>query len=210
LINLLINTATELKEIIIYGNNTFATTSYTGEKNDLDNLLPNLKSLLETNKIEIQDLESIVAVSGPGSFTALRIGVCLANTLATELKIPLYEISTAKYIKARLNIDPIDFYLLKAGADQIHIFGGNFEHMGIQQLNKFIEQNQDKKLVIAGDFTEKLEKIWQEQKDKIHNFTFYNHQDWQKVPFLDDAINSSIELCHGIIAPNYFKEPICL
>lgn len=37
-----------------------------------------------------QDLESITFMSGPGSFTGLRIGASVVNALAHELGIPLY------------------------------------------------------------------------------------------------------------------------
>ena len=36
------------------------------------------------------DIEEITFMSGPGSFTGLRIGATIVNTLAHELNIPLY------------------------------------------------------------------------------------------------------------------------
>lgn len=37
-----------------------------------------------------QDLTEITFMSGPGSFTGLRIGATVVNTLADQLHIPLY------------------------------------------------------------------------------------------------------------------------
>lgn len=37
------------------------------------------------------DLTSITYFSGPGSFTGLRIGATVVNTLADQLQIPLYD-----------------------------------------------------------------------------------------------------------------------
>ena len=45
--------------------------------------------LLENNK-DWQDISEITFMSGPGSFTGLRIGAAVVNTLASELNIPLY------------------------------------------------------------------------------------------------------------------------
>ena len=46
--------------------------------------------LTENNKTW-QDIAEITFMSGPGSFTGLRIGAAVINTLADQLKIPLYD-----------------------------------------------------------------------------------------------------------------------
>ena len=46
---------------------------------------------LEENHKTWQDITKITFFSGPGSFTGLRIGAAVVNTLAHELKIPLYD-----------------------------------------------------------------------------------------------------------------------
>lgn len=48
-----------------------------------------IRELLEKNKHELRDLKGIVCYEGPGSFTGLRIGLTVANTMASELKIPI-------------------------------------------------------------------------------------------------------------------------
>ncbi|MEK9196353.1 MAG: tRNA (adenosine(37)-N6)-threonylcarbamoyltransferase complex dimerization subunit type 1 TsaB [Patescibacteria group bacterium] len=48
-----------------------------------------LEKLLNKNNLEFKDLEGIVFYSGPGSFTGLRIGASVANTLAYSLTIPI-------------------------------------------------------------------------------------------------------------------------
>ena len=56
-------------------------------------LLPSLDILLKEREKNIRDLEGIVIILGPGSFTGLRIGLSLAKSLAFTLKIPLIGIS---------------------------------------------------------------------------------------------------------------------
>ena len=59
-------------------------------KNDLaEKLLEFIKDKLKENHSTWQDITEITFMSGPGSFTGLRIGASIVNTLAHELKIPL-------------------------------------------------------------------------------------------------------------------------
>lgn len=46
---------------------------------------------LVENHATWQDITKITFFSGPGSFTGLRIGAAVVNTLAHELQIPLYD-----------------------------------------------------------------------------------------------------------------------
>ena len=55
-----------------------------------ENLHAYLRDRLKEHGKTWQDLESITFMSGPGSFTGLRIGAAVANSLAHELNIPLY------------------------------------------------------------------------------------------------------------------------
>lgn len=46
---------------------------------------------LQANGADWQDISEITFYSGPGSFTGLRIGAAIVNTLADQLQIPLYD-----------------------------------------------------------------------------------------------------------------------
>ncbi len=54
-----------------------------------ETLLPNITDMIKKNNIEIEDLDAIVCFKGPGSFTGLRIGLSVANTLAYSLSVPI-------------------------------------------------------------------------------------------------------------------------
>lgn len=59
-----------------------------------EKLLPEIDKLVKSSK---KKLKAIAAVSGPGSFTALRIGVVTANALAYSFKIPAVGISLKEF-----------------------------------------------------------------------------------------------------------------
>lgn len=56
-----------------------------------EELLGFIHAKLIENHADWHDLTAITVMSGPGSFTGLRIGAAVANTLAHELHIPLYD-----------------------------------------------------------------------------------------------------------------------
>lgn len=65
--------------------------------------------MLEQVDVSLQNLAAIGVVNGPGSFTALRVGVAFAQGLAMGLKIPLVPVSTTDAIVA--GIPPMDTQL---------------------------------------------------------------------------------------------------
>jgi tRNA threonylcarbamoyladenosine biosynthesis protein TsaB len=56
-------------------------------------LIPEIASLLESKYATLRDVEAIVVVNGPGSFTGIRVGLSTAKGLADGGGIPLIAIS---------------------------------------------------------------------------------------------------------------------
>lgn len=52
-------------------------------------VLPLIERILRDNNLTFQDLTALEVNVGPGSFTGLRVGVAIANTLGTMLTIPI-------------------------------------------------------------------------------------------------------------------------
>lgn len=48
-----------------------------------------IKELLESQNRGLNDVQAIAVFKGPGSFTGLRIGLSVANTLADSLSLPI-------------------------------------------------------------------------------------------------------------------------
>ena len=54
-----------------------------------DTLLEKIEILLKRNSQSLDKITGICVYKGPGSFTGLRIGITVANTLAYSLQIPI-------------------------------------------------------------------------------------------------------------------------
>ena len=48
-----------------------------------------IQQLLKEQKLTMNDIKGIIFFTGPGSFTGLRIGASVANSLAASLQIPI-------------------------------------------------------------------------------------------------------------------------
>lgn len=56
-----------------------------------------IEAAFKTVAIKVNDLSGVVVVSGPGSFTGVRIAMTVAKVLSFTLDIPLYSISAFVY-----------------------------------------------------------------------------------------------------------------
>jgi tRNA threonylcarbamoyladenosine biosynthesis protein TsaB len=59
------------------------------DKQKAQAVLPMIEKLLKEHRLELKDLSGIIVNPGPGSFTGLRVGIAIANTLGQLLKIPI-------------------------------------------------------------------------------------------------------------------------
>ncbi|PIZ74419.1 tRNA (adenosine(37)-N6)-threonylcarbamoyltransferase complex dimerization subunit type 1 TsaB [Candidatus Peregrinibacteria bacterium CG_4_10_14_0_2_um_filter_43_11] len=67
-------------------------------------------------------LTGILVISGPGSFTSLRVGIAVANTFAHQLKIPIVGLRTDEWF-ARMT-DETDFlYIQSMNRDEVYMMG---------------------------------------------------------------------------------------
>lgn len=58
-----------------------------------------VKEILNQSSIGVDDLGGIVVFKGPGSFTGLRIGISVANSLAYALSIPIVAKTGSNWIE---------------------------------------------------------------------------------------------------------------
>ena len=56
--------------------------------------IPMIEEIFKENNLNIKDLQKIIVVNGPGSFTGIRIGLSIAKTMAYALNISINTISS--------------------------------------------------------------------------------------------------------------------
>ena len=96
---LLINTATENISIGIFGRekikDIMVWQSYRTQSREL---LPRIDKLLKKHGLSLSSLLAVVVIIGPGSYTGLRVGIAIANSLAWSLDIPVLGIKNGSSV----------------------------------------------------------------------------------------------------------------
>jgi tRNA threonylcarbamoyladenosine biosynthesis protein TsaB len=91
-------------------------------------LLPELVALLARQQLHKGDLEGFAVVSGPGSFTGLRVGLAAVKGLAEILGKPIAAVSMLEAISVQTNRDGSVIAALDAGRKEI--FAGEYTMHG--------------------------------------------------------------------------------
>lgn len=101
MITLFIDTADKYLNIYLYDG--LNKVSFFKEKNDLNlsiKLVPKIKEVIDNSSFSKNDIDQIMVVTGPGSFTGIRMGVTVAKTFAYSLKKKIMPISKLEVMAA--------------------------------------------------------------------------------------------------------------
>lgn len=91
---LFIDTHDELITIALKHNDDIFVKTQTSEYAHSVYTMPMIEEIFKENNLDIKDLNKIIVVNGPGSFTGIRIGLSIAKTIAYALKININTISS--------------------------------------------------------------------------------------------------------------------
>ena len=109
--SLIIDTATSLMYVgLVDGDNLIDKRTRISKKDISKYLVSEIKGLLESNDVTLDEIDRIIVGKGPGSYTGLRIAGTVSKTLCYAKGIDLYEVSslfllTSGYDKAISMID---------------------------------------------------------------------------------------------------------
>jgi tRNA threonylcarbamoyladenosine biosynthesis protein TsaB len=91
-------------------------------------LVPQIAALLEKHGLSKSQIDAFVVVSGPGSFTGLRVGLAAIKALAEILQKPIVPVSFLEVVARAAGIDGRIIALLDAGRGQL--YSGEYEISG--------------------------------------------------------------------------------
>ncbi len=161
------------------------------KQDEASKLLPSIDDLLKAAGWSFDDLAEVYVVSGPGSFTGLRIGVTVANTISYLTGAKLFGIKTFEYWNVLYPGVPVVIFAGK---------GGIFLDSKLVNLPEVAAAFAGVKKVV-GDISDDQKKILEEQGIEVIMPT----ENW------DVDLAKVIEKFSGepseIVEPLYIKSP---
>ena len=114
--------------------------TWRSERNHSVELVPSIQLLLKREGIGVGDLDAIYIASGPGGFSALRVGMSAAKTMAASLDIPLIAVGTPD-IEAQPYLGLGSPVCALVGAGRRRLYVGDFRE-GAQPAYSVIEHGE--------------------------------------------------------------------
>ena len=159
--------------------------------------LPNIARLFAEKKLAAKDIDKILVVNGPGSFTGIRIGITIAKVYAWSLNIPIATLSALEVMTLSSSSEMVHVpiinarrgYVFAAIYDQANKEMLSPRHIKLEELLQELQKQKDYTFITNDKFEE------------IENIEKYN-------PDIEKVVNhfKNIEPInpHGV-NPNYLK-----
>lgn len=91
--------------------------------------LPEIKKAFEESKIDPKEIDKIIVVNGPGSFTGIRIGVTIAKTYAWSLQKEIATISSLEAMATKKE-DTYEYLVPMIDARRGYVYGAIYRKDG--------------------------------------------------------------------------------
>ncbi len=169
--------------------------SWLSNNDEAEKLMPAIEDMLG-DEVTYEEIENILVVKGPGSFTGLRIGVATANTIAHFAGCNLYAISTFEYLWLQAPADAA--LVLFAGKGGVYVSLTPEEEgkiVDMPDVNEYLENNNVTK--VFGDISD-------EQKQQIDAQFVETNYDFADTVSKIDLQSLKKE---KLVNPLYIKQP---
>lgn len=174
MIILAINTASSVTGVaLLEGATVLAEESWTSTNNEAEKLIPSIDDMLSKTGKTFADLDGVFAISGPGSFTGLRIGVTTANTIAHLLGCKLYALNTFEFWHSISDLPVLIFagkggvYLSEKGSEQASNQASQIQQLTLEELPTVLAEKNITQ--VCGDISEEQKSLLANHQVQFHN-----------------------------------------
>ena len=124
--------------------------------------LPEIVNLFEQTKLTAKDIDKIIVVNGPGSFTGIRIGITIAKVYAWSLNIPITTITSLEAMMLSSKSEGAIVPMIEARRGYVFsaIYDENKQvilkpqHIKMDELNKELEKLSSYQIITKDELEE--------------------------------------------------------
>ena len=144
---LFISTFRELIEIALLKNQKLVSKKeQISNRNHSIYTVPLIEEILKENSLTTKDLNEIIIIDGPGSFTGVRLGITVAKMLAYTLNIKIKTISSIEALAAGKNINKMIINIRDPKGKYFGVFEdgkliSELAYLSNSDYEKFINEN---------------------------------------------------------------------
>ncbi len=125
MITLFIDTSTKNLIVALFKDDKLLESSCMSSSEHSKYAMSKMDEIFKNNNIDPKDVNKIMVINGPGSFTGLRIGVTIAKIYAWALNIKVIPISTLHAYA--LSYSGYDYYVPYIDARRKYVFGAIYD-----------------------------------------------------------------------------------
>lgn len=195
---LYIDTSSSFLYSAIYKNNTIISEVKEEYGQSLSEVtLPKIVEMFTNNNLSPKDVDKIIVVNGPGSFTGIRIGVTIAKVFAWTLKIPITTILSLEAMS--ISSETNSYHVPIINARRGFVFAAIYDekqncilkpqHIKITELRKELDKIGDYEIISNDEF------------DEFNNIKKYNPNILKIVDYFKDKK----EISPHAVNPEYLK-----
>ncbi len=160
MISLAVNTATQILSLALVRDGAVLAEAQTPESRDQGNfLLTQIDKMLVASNLAYEDLDLMVAVTGPGSFTGIRIGLAAMRGIALAANRPLVGISSFDFFATTMPQSEHQLVAVESWREELYFRLDNHEPVNIKPSEMSQQLKDIGPIAVAGDAAHKMREL---------------------------------------------------
>ena len=129
--------------------------------------LPKIVEMFQNNDLSPKDVDKIIVVNGPGSFTGVRIGITISKVYAWSSNIPITTITSLEAMALSSNNNKVHVPIINARRGYVYtaIYDTNMDvilkpvHIKFDELKEKLKDINDYEFISNDEFDEELDLV---------------------------------------------------
>lgn len=128
--------------------------------------LPKIVELFDKTNLKAKDINKIIVVNGPGSFTGIRIGITIAKVYAWSLNIPITTISSLEAMAISSENEKLHIPMINARRG--YVYGAIYDslykeilkpqHIELDKLMKYLNDKEGYEIISNDKFDDEIKR----------------------------------------------------